>query len=139
MTEPADRNRCDQYGQPKHDRAWGSPADASQVAQLYEVGASGSQGSCHHLEVVPVQDVFGEIVAQLCLICDAQLPADWRPQPAPGAPGQTDRWAIAAFVLGIVGVVPGAVGCGIVALRRIGRSRQSAPPGNRGAVLVLAT
>ena len=33
---------------------------------------------CNHLEVVPVES-SGEIVAHLCLTCDGQLPAEWRP------------------------------------------------------------
>ena len=32
---------------------------------------------CNHLDVVPVEDVFGErVIAHLCLTCDAQLP-EW--------------------------------------------------------------
>jgi hypothetical protein len=31
------------------------------------------QGRCHHVEVVPVESVTGEVVAQLCLTCDAQF------------------------------------------------------------------
>lgn len=36
------------------------------------------KGSCNHLDVVPVES-GGETVAHLCLTCDAQLPAGWRP------------------------------------------------------------
>jgi hypothetical protein len=32
---------------------------------------------CNHLEVVPVES-GDEVVAHLCLTCDAQLPAEWR-------------------------------------------------------------
>jgi hypothetical protein len=31
--------------------------------------------SCRHLEVVPVESVTGEVVAQLCQTCDQQMPA----------------------------------------------------------------
>jgi hypothetical protein len=37
--------------------------------------------ACRHSRVVPVTTGQGEdeeLVAQLCLTCDAQLPADWR-------------------------------------------------------------
>lgn len=30
---------------------------------------------CHHLNVVTVESVTGEVVAQLCIDCDEQLPA----------------------------------------------------------------
>ena len=29
---------------------------------------------CNHLELVPVHDVTGELVARLCRTCDTQLP-----------------------------------------------------------------
>jgi hypothetical protein len=32
------------------------------------------KGRCNHLEVEPVESVSGELVARLCLTCDAQLP-----------------------------------------------------------------
>ena len=35
------------------------------------------KGACNHLEVVPVES-GGEVVAHLCLTCDAQLPEEWR-------------------------------------------------------------
>lgn len=31
------------------------------------------RGSCRHLEVVPVESVAGEVVAQLCTTCDMQF------------------------------------------------------------------
>ncbi len=31
-------------------------------------------GRCNHLELEPVTSVSGEVVAQLCRTCDAQLP-----------------------------------------------------------------
>lgn len=41
------------------------------------------RGRCRHREVVPVESlgVLGpvEVVAHLCLTCDAQLPAEWLP------------------------------------------------------------
>jgi hypothetical protein len=139
MTGPVGSNRRDPYGPSEDDRAWKPPAAAPQVAQSYNSGASGVEGSCRHLDVVPVQDIFGdELLAHLCRVCDTQLPANWQPQPAPVAPGRTDRWAVAAFVFGVLGMVPGAIGCGIIALGRIGRSRRSEPPGYRGAVLAIA-
>jgi hypothetical protein len=33
-----------------------------------------NSGICLHAEVIPVELVTGEVVAQLCLTCDAQLP-----------------------------------------------------------------
>lgn len=36
------------------------------------------KGRCRHVEVVPVE-AGGETVACLCLTCDTQLPAEWRP------------------------------------------------------------
>ena len=33
------------------------------------------KGRCNHLETVPVEAVTGEVVAHLCLTCDAQLGA----------------------------------------------------------------
>ena len=34
---------------------------------------------CNHLTPVPVDSIVdGEIVAHLCLDCDAQLPAEWK-------------------------------------------------------------
>jgi len=48
--------------------------------EWHEIGAwSGPtrlvRGACNHLEVVTVESVAGEPVAQLCLTCDHQLPA----------------------------------------------------------------
>lgn len=38
------------------------------------------RGACLHDDRVPVEAaITGEIVAQLCTSCDAQLPADWAP------------------------------------------------------------
>jgi 8-oxo-dGTP pyrophosphatase MutT (NUDIX family) len=36
------------------------------------------EGPCDHAEAVPVESVASEVVAHLCLCCDAQLPASWR-------------------------------------------------------------
>lgn len=36
------------------------------------------KGRCRHTEVVPVE-AGGELVAQLCLTCDTQLPGEWKP------------------------------------------------------------
>jgi len=33
------------------------------------------KGACKHLEVIPVESVTGEIVAQLCRTCDRQFEA----------------------------------------------------------------
>lgn len=44
------------------------------------------RGRCRHLDVVPVESVVtGELVAHLCLTCDAQLPAEWHPERLPPA------------------------------------------------------
>ncbi len=49
--------------------------------EWYEVRAFGDseprwvKGYCNHLDVVPVES-SGQIVARLCLTCDAQLPGD---------------------------------------------------------------
>lgn len=32
------------------------------------------RGACRHLDVVPVTDVTGEVVASLCPTCDVQFP-----------------------------------------------------------------
>jgi hypothetical protein len=32
------------------------------------------KGMCRHTEVIPVESRSGEVVAQLCRTCDAQLP-----------------------------------------------------------------
>lgn len=37
------------------------------------------RGACRHLDVVPVES-GGEVVAGLCLVCGAQLPADLAPK-----------------------------------------------------------
>ena len=46
------------------------------------------KGQCNHLDVVPVRagDILtnglgeqGALVGHLCLTCDTQLPAEWRP------------------------------------------------------------
>jgi hypothetical protein len=59
------------------------------------------RGRCNHLEVIPVESVLDEddVVAHLCLTCDQQLPAEWRP-PAWSVPptttelhAGTTRWA----------------------------------------------
>jgi len=34
-------------------------------------------GRCHHLATVPVDSVTGRIVAELCIMCDTQLPAGY--------------------------------------------------------------
>lgn len=31
------------------------------------------KAGCRHLEVIPVENVAGEVVAQLCLTCDTQF------------------------------------------------------------------
>lgn len=33
---------------------------------------------CNHLEAIPIES-SGEVVAHLCLTCDEQLPAEWKP------------------------------------------------------------
>jgi hypothetical protein len=38
-------------------------------------GTTFIKGPCKHLEVVPVESVEGERVAQLCRTCDTQFPA----------------------------------------------------------------
>lgn len=38
-----------------------------------------SLGFCQHANVVPVESLVGDLVARLCIDCDAQLPATWRP------------------------------------------------------------
>jgi hypothetical protein len=36
-------------------------------------------GPCDHAGTTePVESVLGEVIAQLCTQCDAQLPAEWR-------------------------------------------------------------
>lgn len=32
------------------------------------------RGLCRHLQVVPVESAGGQVIARLCLTCDAQLP-----------------------------------------------------------------
>jgi hypothetical protein len=45
-----------------------------EVTLLSEPGPVYIKGRCRHTEVVPVESA-GEVVAQLCLTCDTQLPA----------------------------------------------------------------
>lgn len=46
-----------------------------EVRQLGRVEPTYVKGPCRHLDVVPVES-GGELVAQLCLTCDAQLPGE---------------------------------------------------------------
>jgi hypothetical protein len=39
-------------------------------------GTTFIKGACNHLEVEPVTDVDGDLVAHLCRTCDTQLPAE---------------------------------------------------------------
>jgi hypothetical protein len=59
-----------------------------EITKFGDPGPVYMKGSCNHLDVVPVdardwitrslaQD--GEIIAHLCLTCDTQVPAEWRP------------------------------------------------------------
>ena len=48
------------------------------VRRLGDAGPTYIKGECRHAEVVPVES-FGHTVAHLCLTCDTQLPAAWRP------------------------------------------------------------
>jgi hypothetical protein len=51
------------------------------------------RGGCNHLEVVPVETTAGgivETVAHMCLTCDTQLPAEWKPDPAYALPTTTE-------------------------------------------------
>lgn len=52
------------------------------MKEVYEVHTLGGDtyyydGPCDHAEAVHVESVAGEVVAQLCLCCDAQLPGAW--------------------------------------------------------------
>lgn len=39
------------------------------------------KGRCKHLAITPVDLILtGEVVAQLCLNCNTQLPAEWQPE-----------------------------------------------------------
>ncbi len=40
--------------------------------------ANGTQGRCLHVGAVPVEDLYGEVVAALCPTCDEQLGTNWR-------------------------------------------------------------
>ena len=44
------------------------------VTRLGDPGPKYIRGRCLHTEVVPVESVAGEVVAQLCRTCDTQLP-----------------------------------------------------------------
>lgn len=44
-----------------------------EVTQMGDPGPRYVRGPCRHTEVVPVE-AGGEVVAQLCLTCDTQLP-----------------------------------------------------------------
>jgi hypothetical protein len=48
------------------------------------------RGACNHLEVVPVESVLDPdvVLAHLCVTCDQQLPAEWKP-PAWSVPPTT--------------------------------------------------
>jgi hypothetical protein len=39
-------------------------------------GTNYVKGRCNHLEVEPVEDVNGDLVAHLCRTCDTQFPAE---------------------------------------------------------------
>lgn len=46
-----------------------------EVTAWGDAGPRYAKGACRHLDVVPVESIVdGQIVAQLCLTCDAQLP-----------------------------------------------------------------
>jgi len=49
--------------------------DWVEIAEFGKPGPEYIRGRCRHLEVIPVEGVFGGVVAQLCLTCDEQLPA----------------------------------------------------------------
>jgi hypothetical protein len=46
------------------------------------------KGACNHLEAVPVESHIDPtvVLAHLCLNCDQQLPAEWKPDPAYAPP-----------------------------------------------------
>lgn len=48
------------------------------VATLSDPGPVYVKAKCRHLEVAPVATFDGDVVAHLCLTCDAQLSAEWR-------------------------------------------------------------
>lgn len=41
------------------------------------------RGACRHVCRTPVATVAGELVGQLCLTCDAEIPVGWEPEPPP--------------------------------------------------------
>lgn len=46
-----------------------------EVTYFGESGSRWVKGHCLHIDVVPVESVVdGQVIAQLCLTCDAQLP-----------------------------------------------------------------
>lgn len=57
--------------------------------EWYEVTTFGSvdrqyiKGPCNHLEVAGVHDMFDQVVAALCMTCDAQLPPGPRERELP--------------------------------------------------------
>lgn len=50
-----------------------------EVVRFDEPGPTYVRGRCRHLEVVPVESIEGETVAQLCMTCDTQLPGALSP------------------------------------------------------------
>lgn len=58
-------------GEVELDPRW----DWVQVQFFGDRGPVYVKAACRHLEVIPVESVTGETVAQLCLTCDRQLQA----------------------------------------------------------------
>jgi hypothetical protein len=87
-------------------------------------------GRCHHPITSPVHDVVGELVAHLCLICDAQLPADLQSALAPPAsPRRTVRLIVVGMImLAAFVVLVGLAFAAILAARPDGRSRAEIHP-----------
>ncbi len=58
-------------GEVELDPRW----DWVDVRTISDSGPVYVKGACRHLEVIPVESVTGETVAQFCLTCDRQLQA----------------------------------------------------------------
>jgi hypothetical protein len=56
--------------------------------RLCDPGPTYVRAACQHVaaDVVPVESVTGEVVAQLCTRCDMALHADWPPPDLPTHP-----------------------------------------------------
>jgi len=66
------------------ERVFDAPPETDDEYEWTEVSTADGRvvhrfGRCLHARLEPVTLTDGEVVAQLCLGCDEQLPAGWKP------------------------------------------------------------